>query len=388
MAIQLSVPVDEFQLNNWVSDGYTHLRLYYSNTPEGPYSYSSIVGSPSTFADAITAGTPYIFTFSYPSGNAGQWFKVVASTAGGTLSSLSDSQAFHGGGGTTLQAIREKIGRLTGTMHLGTTTSSGSGGGSTAICTSSNFVRFRDDYFGGTSGVDGWYFYWVENANWTVISDWVQSTGTFTFSPVFSAQVTSGSTFEVMTRWTPDEYRDAINWAIANVYPLLSKPIIDTNTLTEQDIFVYPVPSSIRILNGVEIESDTNQDSTDSRTYGQPWRKIAFENIDDGLLRNIEFKRELIAGRRLRFTGTTMLSLLYNDSDYTEVLDPQVDLIVYLAAHRLYYMLCNLDASSDIDRYKAQGDYYLSLYTDNKQRHGSRRRPKTIWSHDARWAQY
>lgn len=385
MAITVTYPMDEIQLNTLIDDGWTTLKLYYSNTPEGPYSDSGATPSPATLALILTADEPFSASFPFPTGNGAQWFKVLAYD-GSDVSSINDSPAFHGGGGTTLSVIRQRVGKLTHTMHIGTTTSAGNVGGTTAIANTAKFTRFRDDYFGGGTGVDGWFFNNLDAGEWTVVSDWVQSTGTFTLSPAMSAQVGSGVDFEVMARWTPDEYRDAINWAIVNCYPTLSKPIVDTGTITEEDLYSYTVPFNIRILNKIEIESGDDLTSTDARTRGMPWRRIAYDLIDDGLERKVEFKRELIEARRLRFTGTTMLNQLYNDSDYVEVIDPQVDLIVYLAAHRLYAMLANTDASSDVDRHQQQANYYLNLYEQYKKTRATRRKSKMNWSHDARWS--
>jgi len=385
MTITINYPIDEIQLNSLITAGWTHLKLYYSNVPEGPYTDSGATSSPATLALILTALEPFDASFTFAAGNAAQWFKVVTYD-GVSTSDINDAPRFHGGGGTTLQVIRQKIGSLTNTMFSGTTTAAGAGGGSTAINTQAKFTRFRDDYFGGGTGVDGWFFNNLTSNTWSVVSDWVQSTGTFTFSPVFAAQVASGTQFEVMARWTPDEYRDAINWAIVNSYPTLSKPIMDTGTVTEEDIFVYTIPNNIRILNKIELESGSDLTSTNNKTRGMPWRRIAYSELDDGLERTVEFKRELVEGHRLRFTGTTMLNLLYNDSDYVEVIDPQVDLIVNLAAHKLYAMLANNDASSDIDRYKGQANYYLALFDQYKKTRSSRRKSKMTWGHDARWA--
>lgn len=387
MAITIQHALDELQLLDLQDQGYTTLALYYSNSPEGPYTDTAVTPDPATLAAAVVATTPYIFEFAYGSGNASQWFKVVASD-GAAISALTDSQAFHGGGGTNLETIRQKIGKITNTMHIGTTTANGNVGGTTAYADYAKFRRYRDDYFGGATGADGWIWNNLSTDTWSIVSDWEQATGLFTFSPAFAAQVSSGTSFEVMTRWTPDEYRDAINWAITNAYPVLSKPVIDTGTLSQEDIFEYPIPNSMKILNKVEIESTSFSDSTDTRTRGLPWRSIPYEELDDGLNRKIAFKRELDDGRRLRLTGTTMLSQVYNDTDFVEIVDPQVDIIVYLAAHRLYTLLVNSDASSDIQRYTQQAAYFMSMYESAKRVKATRRKPKTIWGHDARWAAY
>lgn len=388
MGITINHSLDELQLLDLQDQGYTTLSLYYSNTPEGPYLDSSVTPDPATLAAAVTAGLPYQFSFSFSSGNASQWFKVVASD-GSSISDLRDSQPFHGGGGTSLQVIRQRIGKLTNTMYVGTTTSNGAADGSTAIANYAKFTRWRDDYFGGGTGIDGWIFNLPDDEEWTVVSDWTQSSGTFGLTPSATGQILSGTSFEVMNRWSPDEYRDAINWAIVNCYPILSKPVIETSVLTEEDIFSYAIPNSIKILNKVEIErNNTDTTITDSRTRGHPWRQIAYYPVDDSLNRSIEFKRELDDGRRIRLTGTTTLSQLYYDSDFVEIVDPHVDLIVFYAAYRLYTLLTNTDAASDVDRARAQAEIYLRMYEEAKRTKATRRKSKKIWSHDPMWNSY
>jgi hypothetical protein len=385
MTITINYPLDELQLSSLIAAGWTTLKLYYSDSPEGPFTDSGATPSPATLALVRTALAPFHVDFPFATGNGAMYYKVLAYD-GVSVSDINDAQTFHGGGGTTLRAIRQRVGKLIHAMHIGTTTSAGAANGSTAIANVAKFTRFRDTYFGGGAGVDGWFYNNLATNEWTVVSNWVQSSGTFTFSPAFAAQVGNASLFEVMARWTPDEYRDAINWAIVNCYPILSKPVVDTGTITQEDIFSYPIPNSIRILNSIEIEAGDNLANTDNRTRGMPWRRIPYALIDDGLNRSVEFKRELQESRRLRFTGTTMLNGLYNDTDYIEVIDPQVDLIVYLAAHRLYALLSNTDAASDIDRYQQQASYYLSLFEQYKKTRATRRKAKMNWAHDARWS--
>lgn len=387
MAVTIEHTIEELDLDALIAEGYTTLKLYYASLPDGNYQDSGVTPDPATLAESNTDGPPHAFTFDYSSGNPSMWFKVLAYN-GAVTSNINDSQPFHGGGGTTLKAIRQRLGKLTNTMFIGTTTSNGAAGGSSAVCTSANFKRFRDDYFGGTTDADGWFFNVPSQTTWTLVSDWVQSTGTFSLSPSTGTQINSSVEFEVMFRWNPDELRDAINWAIVNVFPILAKPVLDLSIYTVEDIYSYQIPQNLRIVNKVEMESDANSTSTDSRTKGMPWREIAFDIIDDGLIRTFEFKRELIEDRRLRIHGTSLLSQLYNDSDYVEVIDPQVDLIIYLAAHRLYALLANTAPSTDVDRFREQSAYYMSLFNDNKTKRAKRRRSQRIWSHDARWSSY
>lgn len=387
MSVTVNYSLEETQLQDLIDSGYTTLALYYASSPDGQFQSAAVTPSPATLAAAKTAGEPYNFTFTYTNGNPALWFKVVASD-GSNTTGLNDAETFHGGGGTTLQRIRQMTGKLMHGLYTGTTTSNGST--TTAICAHPRFTRRRDNYFGDTTtGTDGWLFHNLSTGEWTEITGFTASTGTFTLSPAI-ASVGNGVNFEIMSRWTPEEYRDAINWAIVNTYPTLSKPVIDTSIVTEKNKFRYQVPNNIRILNNVELGTMDNDSETSLTSKWHPWRKMPYTPYDDGLNRYLEFKREPpfdeeVGGYVLRLTGTAALSQLYSDTDYVEVVEPQVELIIYMAAHRLYSLLPNDAASSDIDRWSAQSQYYLALYNEFKKSFGARRKPKTMWQQDARW---
>lgn len=383
--------MDLIDINILIDQGYTSLALYFSNTPEGPYEDSGVTSDPATLAALVLAGEPYLSTFAYASGNASQWFKVLAKD-GATTSSLNDALAFHGGGGTNLERIRRKIGKLIKCVEIGTTTSNGVSDGSTAICQQPTFTRRRDSYFGGSGfGEDGHIFYRNDTDEWTEIVGWDQSTGQFQFNPAFSTQVMQDTSFEVYSRFTPDEIRDDINWAITNTFPTLSRPVVDLSIVTEDNVWQYDIPNNIKILNNVEVESKINNDETNHNSKGHPWRAVPYEDWIDGLSRKIEFLREPpfednFGGYRLRLTGTTLLNYLYYDSDYVEVIEPQVELICYLAAYKLYLDLTNTSSSNDKDLYKEQAAAYLSLYEQFKKTMGTRRRSRRNWSRDSKWS--
>lgn len=384
MAIIVNYDLDELDLNNMQNGGFTTIKLYVSNSPDGVFLDTSVSPSPATLADAVTAGLPYAFTFTCPNQNPSQWFKVVAYD-GSTTSSLSDAKSFHGGGGTNLKAIRQRLGKATRLMLTGTTTSDGDPDGSTAICENRSFKRFRDNYFGGITGTSGWILHRLTDNTWSEISGWVQSTGTFTFVSEFDSQVEQDELFEIWAMFTPDEVRDAINWAVVNSYPTLSVPIIDTSLLTEEDRFTYTIPNNIRILNKVEIESDSFTDSEDQFSRGQPWRLVPYDVLDDGLTRQIEFKIENRENARLRITGTAMLTQMSLDTDYTEAIDPQIDVIVNYAAFRLYQLLQNDDSSTDVLRWKDRSSFFADEFEKLKRRAGNRRKPKMMWQQPAKW---
>ena len=383
MSVTLSHNIDEIQLQNLIDAGYEELRLYYSNGPEGPWVLATITASPSTLALLLAADLPYTTTIIFSDGNAAMWFKVVPYGSGPGYGSLSDSDSFHGDGGTTLAYLRKRLGRQTKDLISGTTTAGGST--TTAICTSFNFTRFIDDHF------VNWYFHNLSNGDVSLITGFVKSTGTFTFSPAITS-VDSSVSFEVTRMWTPEEYREAINWGIVNLYPILSKTYVDTSIRTQltdsgdntyELQFKYDVPSSIRRVSNVEIETDSTIITYNER--GHPWRPVPFEPYYINLERGFEIKVSLPDDRRLRVTGEGLHDLLYEDTDYVDLVDPEINLLIYLAASNLYALLPVEAASSDIDRYERMSKYYLGLYGEFRDKHKVARPHRKFWSPQNKW---
>lgn len=367
MAVQLTYPIDEVQLASIIADGWTHVELFYANAPDGAFATTSV--------RALLAATTYSYALDWSGGNVAQWGKV-ALWNGSANSALALSNPFPFGGGTTYSLLRQKVGLLTKDMVTGTTTSAG--GTTTANCASIGVTRFDDDHF------NNWYFHRTSGTQeWTQVTDYAKAGGVLTLAPAI-ASVDSGVTFELTARWTPTDYREAINWAIVTAYPTLNRTIINRSLRTITDVFEYRLPMDIRNLSKVEIETDSDL-ATSAAARGQPWREIPYSLLTDGLTKSIEFKRELAAGRRLRITGTGVLSLLLNDSDYVELLEPQVSLITFLAAAYLYGQLPNDAASSDIDRFQELAQYYFGQFEHYKGTFTSGRAPVKIWSQEAKW---
>lgn len=384
MSVTLAFSLDELELDDLITDGYTKLLLYVSNTPDGTFTNTSVEAN-QTLAVANTAGAPHDFTFSYAGGNAAQWFKVIAWDGSSTYSNVNDSDTFHGGGGTTLLRVRQLVGKQLRCMKIGTTSSAGAGDGTTAIVNTAEFLRFPDDFFGGKPNAGGWLFHNVDSGEWTEVSDWDQSTGTFTFSPALSAQVGSGVDFELTHRWTPDELKEYINKAINMAYPKLSKSIIDRSLLTVDDQYEYPIPSNIRDISRLEIETLANSSSTSQLTRGQPWKEMPYELLYNGMDRSIQFKRNLDDDRRMRIHGSMLLEQLSGDTSYVEVTEPDVYYLVYLACHFAWAALVNDNATTDVSRYKEQATYNMTLAREFGDSMRTRRKPGRMWSRESQW---
>lgn len=385
MGVTFTRTFDELELQNLIDLGFTTVKLYVSNGPEGPYTDTSATVNPSTLAALeATNNPPYNMTFVYAAGNYSQWFKFIPEGPGVSWDS-SLSAPFHGGGGINLLTIRQRIGKTSKNMITGTTTSAGNVGGTTAICTSAKIKRFANDYFGGTPNTQGWFFLNLSTQVWDEISDWDASTGTFTFKTGLGAQVGSGVNFELWRMWTPDEVRDAINWAIVDSYPALNKPIIDYGFITEENKFQMYVPNDMLTIYKVEKETDNFPESMDFATRGHPWEPIPFIEIFDSLTRILEFKRSMDGDQRIRVTGSGILSRMFSDTDFTEVREPQVELIVFKAISYLFFLMANEATSTDVDRWRDQYQFYKNQYDTRVKEVPVRRPAKSMFAQETIW---
>ena len=373
MSVTVDFPIDPMTLDELRDAGWTTIQLWYSNTPDGSYANSSATVSPTTLA-LMSSGEDYVATFTYSSGNRAQWFKVRAYD-GANYSDLPNSRPFHGGGGTTLTYLRQLVGRELQIMETGTLTTSSNTTTGIFPATDASIARRADDYFNGQ------YWFNTTRGLWVSVTDWVQSTRTATV-PTVAAQATTDS-IEIWQRFTPDEIRHALNWAITAAYPHLFTRVVNTSVLTAQDIYQYDVPADIFSVHSVEIESEQFITSTVAATRGHPWEQTPYAIIKDGLSQKIEFKRQYNPERRLRIQGTGLLSRLYNETDFVETIEPRLDLLVYLAAFRLYRSLPNTAASSDIDRYTALADHYWARAEKARGNLGEPRPAKQMWSASA-----
>lgn len=375
MAVTVNYSVNAANLNAMDSAGYTKLRLWYSNCPDGPWAYAGVEAD-QTIAAALAAdedALAYDFEFTYTGGNAGQHFRIRPYN-GSSYADINDSEPFPGGGGYTAAYIRRVTGLLLGDLVVGTAAAGGDT--DTCITTTLDILKEPNDHWNGK------YFSNLNSGAKTIISDWVQSTGNLSLSPAITAVATS-DVFEITSRWTPEEYRVAINEAIKSSYPILNRSVVYEGYLTAENVFDYTVPGSIRTVSKVEIG-----DITDSETGNHPWREIPYRAYKDGLTRKIEFKRNppwSEGSRPLRIWGTAPLQQVYDDSDLVEVDDHQVLLLSYKTAFHLYTLKAAKAASTDRAYFQEMAKFYLSLYNENTKSAGSGRQPRRNWSQTARW---
>lgn len=372
MSITINFPIDETELETRMDDGWTHVELFYANTPDVAYATTNV-------REALVADT-YEYDLVWASGNGSQFFKVVYYN-GSTNSELREARPFHGGSGVNLATIRQRVGKKLRDMVIAVTTSAGNT--TTANINNVEVTRFADDHF------NNWFINNTSDLSWSQVSDFVQSGGAFTVSPAMSGNG-NAENIELTRRWTPTEYREAINTAILQVYPHLHAKILNTSLRTQaatagENTMRYQYPGDILSLKKVEIEADPDVYTENERGY--PWREVAFVPVQDGNTRYFELRRPLPSDRRLRLWGEAPLQLLYADTDWVEVGFPEVDLITFMACHNLFASLPNDAASSDIARYEQQAKYYLGMFGAYKENFGQGRMPQRVWNHDSQWNQ-
>lgn len=323
--------------------------------------------------DTQTAAADFLYTFTWTAGNPAQWFKVVAWN-GSNNSSLDDASEFHGGGGTTLATIRQ---RLITEIRGGWTLPATGGTTTTAMFTSPRATRFSTANYFNT-----WFLHDVTQSGWTQVSASSLSSGTLTLtlSPALASAVANGDTCELTRRFTPDELNEAINWAAVEAFPSASRVIVNTANMTNQQIYQYAVPNDMKSVLSVEIESAANAGSTVMATRGHPYTQVPFVIIREGVRQTIEIKRQYSANRRLRITGLGLASPMAVNADYCELIDPQLNILVYLAAARLFDSYMADAASTDIARYEQLAQSFHQKADLARRQHASARKAKRMWS--------
>lgn len=382
MAIKLIYPIDELELAQHIDDGWTTLTLWSSDLIEGPYSVTSASFDPATLAAAQAAGI-FVFTIEDSASNPGQWFKVRAYD-GANYSDISLAKPFHGGGGTTFTALRRIIGRLTGDMDVFECTESGST--TTAISNKLAALREPNGFFASRMA------YNPANGESAFVSASTRTTGasakvTLTLEPSVTS-TTSSTVLELTKRWSREDYRNAINWAVQACYPTLHRAIVNTGLRTGDDLHQLFIPQDIRRVQKIEVESNSNTSSSDGASRGHPFREEPFQVIRDDLVQFAEFKippTSTPGERRVRIRGLGTLSPVYNDSDYTEAIQPEVDLLAAMAGARLWGTLAGEAASSDREFYMNMSKELLAMYGELRKGLARSRPPQKIWSQGARW---
>jgi hypothetical protein len=340
---------------------------------------------------------------------------------------------------TTLATAIAGLADMVGDYLPGTCTSIGAAVGATLIDARLKDKSYnQDDYFNNKiiwitagTGVAGDERY---------ILDFEASTGTVTPYYAFTVQVPNASTFLIFTRWTPGDYLRALNQAIHDAYPYVQRTFIDETLTTVANVWSYNLGdygSGATVTYGATTVTDTAQawqtnqfkgltvlsggnsgvaasntataitvaawsPSTPtagdeyqvihpildilnvsyqrSTTYTtRPYIDISFEPLDRDGTRVLQLTTYPPADRPLRITGRGKLTEWTSTVTSTsEIGQPQITLLQYLAAYHLFSKTPALSASQDREFYQSEAARFYDLWQRGVAARSTVHQPKRI----------
>ena len=338
---------------------------------------------------------------------------------------------------TTLATAIEGVADLVGDYLSGTCTSIGAAAGATLIdARLKDKSRNTDDWFNDKSiyitagaGVAGDDRY---------ISDFAASTGTVTPYQAFSAQVPSASTYLIFSLFSASDIRRGLNRAIEDAYPWIAKLWVDETLDTVADKWSYNLGdygtatyTSIGLTdttkswqtnqfanllaqsggNTSTIASNTSTAAVcstwspatptsldayqivhpirevfdvsyqpDSTVTTRPYVPIPFETREHNGVITVQLRAYPPPSKALRIVGRGPLTQFSTTTtSTTEIGEPYVKALYYLAAHHLFQRTPSMSASQDRDFYEKRAAYYYGLWDREIARRKSTTPPKRIW---------
>ena len=338
---------------------------------------------------------------------------------------------------TTLATAIEGVADLVGDYLSGTCTSIGAAAGATLIdARLKDKSRNTDDWFNDKSiyitagaGVAGDDRY---------ISDFAASTGTVTPYQAFSAQVPSASTYLIFSLFSASDIRRGLNRAIEDAYPWIAKLWVDETLDTVADTWSYNLGdygtatyTSIGLTdttkswqtnqfanllaqsggNTSTIASNTSTAAVcstwspatptsldayqivhpirevfdvsyqpDSTVTTRPYVPIPFETREHNGVITVQLRAYPPPSKALRIVGRGPLTQFSTTTtSTTEIGEPYVKALYYLAAHHLFQRTPSMSASQDRDFYEKRAAYYYGLWDREIARRKSTTPPKRIW---------
>jgi len=338
---------------------------------------------------------------------------------------------------TTLATAIEGVADLVGDYLSGTCTSIGATAGASLIdARLKDKSRAIDDYFNDKSvyitagaGVAGDDRY---------ILDFAASTGTVTPYQAFSAQVPSASTYLIFSLFSASDIRRGLNRAIEDAYPWIAKLWVDETLDTVADTWSYNLGdygtatyTSIGLTdttkswqtnqfanllaqsggNTSTIASNTSTAAVcstwspatptsldayqivhpirevfdvsyqpDSTVTTRPYVPIPFETREHNGVITVQLRAYPPPSKALRIVGRGPLTQFSTTTtSTTEIGEPYVKALYYLAAHHLFQRTPSMSASQDRDFYEKRAAYYYGLWDREIARRKSTTPPKRIW---------
>jgi hypothetical protein len=210
----------------------------------------------------------------------------------------------------SLSTLRQRVGRLMGTMHTATP----SGNFAVNGTDTTELAVFVDDYFNDWHG----RFYAGPNRDTNFeVTVFVKSLGHITFLPAATA-VVAQDLLELHQDFTPIEINDAINIAISIVETEALLDIVDESIEVKSAVFEYAIPSGIYSIDHIYQEQDTEDRYSPSanlidRRY---WRVL---HGSPSMLWFNDSYVTLTANRNLRIVGQKLQPQLVFDDDLCSI---------------------------------------------------------------------
>ena len=211
----------------------------------------------------------------------------------------------------TLAATRQHLSAAVGDLVMGTFDS---GSTTTGVHT---ILRKGDDYY-NEHGYRCYIYGGAGIGEEREVSDWVLSTHTLTFDPLYVATIGATSLYELHHIFTESEYRNAINMAIqslaGNKYVI---DMIDTNTITlVADNYEYTLPDEMDFIHRIitEDSADSGEFDVNDEIDPREWELISPRKVklDDS-------RYSITAGLDLRVEGQGKQATVDDDADVIEL---------------------------------------------------------------------
>jgi hypothetical protein len=338
---------------------------------------------------------------------------------------------------TTLTAAVEGLADMVGDYLTGTCTTIGGAAGATLIDGRlKDKSRNTDDYFNDK-------VIWVTAGTSVAgderyISDFTATSGTVTPYLAFTAQVPNASTYMLFSLWTASDYRRALNQAIDDAYPYVARNFVDETLETQDDVWSYRLGDygtatytsvsltdtskkwqtdqfkgltaisgassglisgntpTVLTLTGWTPSTPTSADAyqiihpieevlnvayqQDSTYTTRPYVNVPFEMLDHEGIRILQLLaypppdcplRIVGRGRATHWTSTV--------TSVSEISQPDMKLVSYLAAYNLFSRTPSMSASQDRDFYESEAQRYYGLWERERSRRKTLRGPTHIW---------
>jgi len=216
-----------------------------------------------------------------------------------------------------------------------------------------------DTYF------EGWWVYVEDYLNET-ISRKVEHYYTANYTlDVYGANLTEDalnvSTIR-LSRYSWAKKLEATNDALKEIYPILHKRVVDQTTISNSDLYTYPMPSSLTdgAVHSVLVNAYTNPaDAAAEDTWREVWN---WDIVNEG--NSIRLPVLFDDGHKIKLTGIAPLEAVTTAASVVNIAGKELELLTAYAKYKLYSQMADPAASEDVDRYeraasKAYGEYAM-----------------------------